>query len=97
MKTKFMIHLRAFHVRVCDPGRDHDEREELIVIPKEQLQAAQLVGQSSTELIQRICDRAQLSVVSIGKVKCRSVTINLEELWRIHGMVVMSNPEEVSG
>ena len=95
MKTKFMIHLRAFHVRVCDPGRNHEEREELIVIPKEQLQAIQMVGQSSTELIERICDRAQLSVISIGRVEKRSVSLNLEELWRMHGVALMGTRGKV--
>ena len=48
MKTEISIHLRAFCVRVSDPT--HGERDEVIVLDKSQLQAAQLVGQSSKEL-----------------------------------------------
>lgn len=80
MHTELSVHLRAFHVRVSDLG--HRERDEVIVLDKSQLQAAQLVGQSSKELICRICEKAGMSVVGIGKAEKCTVTLNLEELYQ---------------
>ena len=66
MKNQIMITARVFPLVV------HDHRtgkEEAITVPvtKEQLRAAQLVGQSSTELIERICDRQGYTVIEIGQ------------------------------
>lgn len=47
---------------------------------KKQLQAAQIVGQSSTELIERLCDRQGYSVLEIGKPFKVSVTVDLDKL-----------------
>lgn len=80
MRTELSIHLRAFPVRVCDPN--HGERDEVIVLDKTQLQAAQLVGQSSKELIHRICDRAGLLVLDIGRAEKRTVILDLDELYQ---------------
>ena len=56
MKNEIILNLRQF------PGLAHDHRtgtEEAIVVTvtKHQLQAATIVGQSSKELIERLCDR----------------------------------------
>lgn len=80
MHTKLNIHLRAFCVRVSDPARG--DWDEVIVLDKAQLQAAQLVGQSSKELICRICEKAGMSVLDIGRAEKRTVTLNLEELYQ---------------
>lgn len=80
MKTELSIHLRAFRVRVSDPN--HAERDELIVLDKQQLQAAQLVGQSSKELICRVCEKAGVSVLEIGKAEKHTIVLDLEELYQ---------------
>ena len=80
MHTELNVHLRAFHIRVSDPT--YGERGEVIVLDKSQLQAAQLVGQSSKELIDRICEKAGVSVLEIGKAEKCTVTLNLEELYQ---------------
>lgn len=49
-------------------------------VTKKQLQAAQIVGQSSTELIERLCDRQGYSVLEIGKPFKVSVTVDLDKL-----------------
>lgn len=85
MKTELTIQVRAFPVLVHD-HRTGGEREETVVLTKEQLQAAQLVGQSSKELLRRLCDRAGYSVLEIGKPEHREITVNLEELYRLHGV-----------
>ena len=47
------------------------------MLTKEHLRAAQLVGQSSKELITRICADEGYRVVEIGKPAKRDVTFNL--------------------
>lgn len=84
MTTRKIIQVRAFPVWVMDreTGRD---REELVVLEKEQLQAAQLVGQSSKELIERLCGREGLEVLQIGKAEKREIAVNLDELYNMQG------------
>ena len=79
MKNKSPITVRNF------PVLAHDHRtgkEEAITVPvtKEQLRAAQLVGQSSKELIERLCDRQGYTVIEIGQPDKLSMNIDLEEL-----------------
>lgn len=79
MRNIIEIHVRSF------PVLAHDHRtgkEEAITVPvtREQLRAAQLVGQSSTELIERLCDRQGYTVIEIGQPDKLSMNINLEEL-----------------
>ena len=79
MKNKITITVRNF------PVLAHDHRtgkEEAITVPvtKEQLRASQLVGQSSKELIERLCDRQGYTVIEIGQPDKLSMNIDLEEL-----------------
>ncbi len=79
MKNKITINVRVFLVVV------HDHRtgkEEAVTVPvtKEQLRAAQLVGQSSKELIERLCDRQGYTVLEIGKPDKVTVTVDLDKL-----------------
>lgn len=81
MKNQITITVRIF------PVLAHDHRtgkEEAITVPvtREQLRASQLVGQSSTELIERLCDRQGYTVIEIGQPRKLSMTLNLEELIR---------------
>ena len=46
-----------------------------IVLSKQQLQAAQLVGQSSKELIHRIYDREGFIVLDIGKAEKKTLSV----------------------
>ena len=52
MRTIEKIYLRAFTVRIQDQ-RTGEAKEDVIVFSKHQLQAAQIIGQSSKELICR--------------------------------------------
>lgn len=79
MKNKITITVRNF------PVLAHDHRtgkEEAITVPvtKEQLRAAQLVGQSSKELIERLCEKQGYSVIEIGLPDKLSIPLNLEAL-----------------
>ena len=79
MKNKITITVRNF------PVLAHDHRtgkEEAITVPvtKEQLRAAGVVGQSSTELIERLCERQGYTVIEIGLPDKLSMNIDLEQL-----------------
>ena len=79
MKNKITITVRNFPVLAHD---HRTGREEKITVPvtREQLRAAQLVGQSSTELIERLCERQGYTVIEIGQPDKFSMKLNLEEL-----------------
>ncbi len=83
MITNYTITVRAFPLKVHDHSTGED-RDELLVLTRAQLQAAQLVGQSSTELIERLCDRAGLTVLGVGKPQKRDIALDLGELYRAH-------------
>lgn len=79
MKNAITVTVRVF------PVLAHDHRtgkEEAITVPvtKEQLRAAQLVGQSSTELIERLCEKQEYTVIEISQPDKLSMDIDLEEL-----------------
>lgn len=79
MKNTITINVRTFPVLV------HDHRtgvEETIIVPvtKEQLQASQIVGQSSKELIERLCNRQGFTVLEISKPGKHTLTVDLERL-----------------
>ena len=71
------IHLRRFTVQIRDE-RTGETRQDAIVLSKEQLQAAQLCGQSSKELIYRRFNRAGFTVLDIGKAEKRTIQLDLE-------------------
>lgn len=74
------MHLRRFAVttRAQDTGETFTS---YIVLDKSQLQAAQMVGQSSKELITRAYAGKSYEVVSIGKADKRTVSLDLDKLW----------------
>lgn len=92
MQTTLTINVRAFPVKIYDHSAGA-EREDTIVLTKEQLQAAQLVGQSSKELIQRLYDRAGCTVLETGKAVKREITMNLEELYKLYGVAQLGKRE----
>ena len=81
MRTYEKIQLRAFDVRIKD-NRTGEEREDVIVLSKPQLQAAQVVGQSSKELIYRAYNRAGYAVLDIGKARKAEAALDLEGLFQ---------------
>lgn len=79
MQNRITINLRAFPVL----AHDHRTGEEVaitVTVTKQQLQAAQIVGQSSMELITRLCDRQGYTVLEIGKPDKLSVPLDLDKL-----------------
>lgn len=56
-----------------------------VILTKEQLRAAQIVGQSSKELIHQFCKRKGYTVLYIGKPERKTLEINLEKAWWLNG------------
>ena len=80
MKTYQTINLRQFTVQIKD-NRTGVISEDVIVFTKQQLQAAQAVGQSSKELIYRAYNRAGFTVLDIGKARKAAAELDLEGLF----------------
>ena len=76
MNNAIDIQVRCFPVRIRDT-RSEAESTDHIALTKMQLQAAQMVGQSSTELICRIFNRKGYQVLDIGKPIKRTVPVDL--------------------
>lgn len=91
MKTTLTIQLRVFDVHIKD-HRTEEERKDTIVLTKQQLQAAQLVGQSSKELIERLYNRQGYGVQDIGSAEKQEVRLNLEELAKQHNFHQAARP-----
>lgn len=80
MKNVITVEARRFPLLVVK--QDNQEvYARHIVVTKEQLQATQLVGQSSKELIYRLCARQGYTVLEIGKPEKRSIRIDLAAVW----------------
>lgn len=78
-ESKIQIAALRFPVSVEDEkGKEYTIH---IILTKEQLQAAQIVHQSSKELIFRICGRNNLFVNDIGKPERKTLAVDLGELW----------------
>lgn len=79
MKNEIVLNLRQFPV-IAHDHRDGQEKRITVTVAKNQLQAAQIVGQSSKELIERLCDRQSYSVLEVGKPSKVAVTLDLDKL-----------------
>lgn len=83
MKNEIVLNLRQFPVLAHD-HRDGQEKHITVTVAKNQLQAAQIVGQSSKELIERLCDRQGYTVFEIGKPSKVAVAVDLDKLVEQH-------------
>ena len=82
IKPEITINLRRFRValRSLENGK---EVTVFFTLDKSQLQAAQIVGQGSKELIERFAARNGYELLNVmGKPDKLTVTIPLDELWR---------------
>ncbi len=80
MKTNISIEARRFPVTLRDE-RAGEIIQSSIILDKQRLQAAQLVGQSSKELIHRFYNRQGFRLLEIGTPERRSLNLSLEDLW----------------
>lgn len=80
MKNIITVEARRFPVLAVK--KDNKEPYSIhIVLTKEQLRAAQIVGQSSKELIHRICERQGYKVMEIYKAEKKTIPVDLDRLW----------------
>lgn len=81
MKNEIVLNLRQFPVLVYDSRKDISTEENIVVtVTKDQLQAAQIVGQSSKELIERLCERQGYTAIEIRKPSKVAVAVDLDKL-----------------
>ena len=80
MKTTYDLQIRAFPVKIRDE-RTGEEDVDIIVLDKPRLQAAQLVGQSSKELIERIYHKQGFKVLEVGKADKMTVQLFLDRVY----------------
>lgn len=83
MKNQVNLTLRQFPVLVHD-HRTGKEEAIAVTLTKEQLRAVGVVGQSSKELVERLCERQGYTVVEIGSPGKLTVTVDLDKLVEEH-------------
>ena len=76
MNNQIVISTRTFSVSLRDE-RTGAVSMDTVVLTKGQLRAAQVVGQSSKELICRIFNREGYRVLDIGKAVKRNIPVDL--------------------
>lgn len=75
------VHISALRFPVTVQGGETGCTVIPVILTKEQLRAAGIVEQSSKELIHRICNREDYTVLDIGKPERKTLEVNLNELW----------------
>lgn len=76
MRTTATIHTRRFPVTIRDE-RTGAETQDSVTLDKAQLQAAQLVGLSSKDLIYSLYNRHGFRVLDIGKAEKGRIEVEL--------------------
>ena len=80
-KINGIVTISALRFPVTVQRGENDTDVIPVILTKEQLRAAQTVGESSKELIHRICERKGLNVLDIGKAERKTFEIDLAEMW----------------
>jgi len=79
MTNTINLTLRQFPV-VAHDHRTGKEEAITVTVTRDQLRAAGVVGQSSKELIERLCERQGYTVIEIGQPDKVTVTVDLDKL-----------------
>ena len=82
MKNRIKIEARRFPVVIRNTATGEVTADH-ITISKEQLNAAQIVGQSSKELICRLYARNGFKVLDISTADKKTLCVDLGELWEV--------------
>lgn len=80
-KINGIVNIAALRFPVTVQRGENDTDVIPVILTKGQLRAAQTVGESSKEVIHRICERDGYTVLDIGKAERRTFEINLAEMW----------------
>ena len=76
MNNTFTLTVRVFPLTIRD-GRSGEISESTVILTKEQLRAAQLLGQSSNELLTRMCRRQGYTILRVGKPVKKTLSVDL--------------------
>ena len=79
MTNTINLTLRQFPV-VAHDHRTGKEEAITVTVTRDQLRAAGVVGQSSKELIERLCERQGYTVIEIGQPDKVTATVDLDKL-----------------
>lgn len=79
MTNQINLTLRQFPV-VAHDHRTGKEEAITVTVTRDQLRATGVVGQSSKELIERLCERQGYTVIEIGTPDKVTVTVDLDKL-----------------
>ena len=80
MKTAIKITVRAYHVDIRDM-RTGEVQKDTIVVTKEMLQSAALLGMTDEDIIYRLYNRQGYRVLSIDKPVKAELPVDLYELY----------------
>lgn len=81
MKTEKMITVRAYPVEIRDE-RTGEKMKDTIVLDKDMLRAAAVIGMGDEDLIYRLYNRKGYRVFEIGKPVKADLMVDLEQLYR---------------
>ena len=81
VENKIKIEARRFHVVIRNAATGAVTSDH-IVISKEQLNACEVVGQSSKEFIHRLYGRKGFKVLDISKAERQTLHVDLDKLWK---------------
>lgn len=81
MKTEVKIQVRAYPVGLKD-HRTGETCSDIIVLSKEMLQAAGLIGMTDEDLIYRAYNRKGYKVLKIGAVRKNEIAVDLNQLYK---------------
>ena len=90
MKTEVKIQVRAYPVELKD-HRTSETSTDVIVLSKEMLQAAGLIGLTDEDLIYRAYNRTGYKVLKIGAVHKQEITVDLYQLYFDKNAVSLDN------
>ena len=90
MKTEVKIQVRAYPVELRD-HRTSETSADMIVLTKEMLQAAGLIGLTDEDLIYRAYNRKGYKVLEIGVVHKQEITVDLYQLYFDKNAISLDN------
>ena len=94
MKTNLTIQTRAFAVQIKDL-RTGEEKADMIVLDKQQLQVAETMGLTPDDLIYHRYNEQGYKVLEISKAIKRTITLDLKELYKAHCIHEVGKREKV--
>ena len=90
MKTEVKIQVRAYPVELKD-HRTGETSTDVIVLSKEMLQAAGMIGITNEDLIYRTYNRKGYKVLEIGTVQKQEIVVDLHQLYFDKNAISLGN------